>query len=94
MTRQNRQNPVSGAKRAMNGRGNARTLFARAFHATRTPRSPAYREGVLVALRFRLGELAAIRCPYAAGTAEADAFHSGVDEGHAIARRELKEKAR
>jgi len=94
MTRQNQQNPVSGAKRTMSGRGDARTLFARAFHATRTPRSSAYREGVLVALRFRLGELPAIRCPFAAGTAEADAFHAGADEGHAIARRELKEKAR
>ena len=74
-------------------RGDARTLFARAFHATRTPRSPAYREGVLVALRFRLGELPAIRCPYPAGTAEADAFHAGADEGHAIARNALKEVA-
>ena len=75
-------------------RGDARTLFARAFPTTRTPGSPAYREGVLVALRYRLGELPAIRCPYAVGTAEADAFHAGADEGHAIVRRELKEKAR
>jgi len=85
-----RQNPVRGEKRAMNGRGDARTLFARAFHATRTPRSPAYREGVLVALRFRLGELPA---PYPAGTEKADAFHAGADKGHAIARNALKEAA-
>jgi len=72
-------------------RGDARALFARAFHATRTPRSSAYREGVLVALRFRLGELPAIRCPYAVGSAEADAFHAGADEGREIARNALKE---
>jgi len=67
------------------------TLFDQAFPATRTPRSRAYREGVLVALRFRLGELPAIRCPYAMGSAKADAFRAGIEEGHAIARRELQE---
>lgn len=74
-------------------RGRAQSLFTRAFPATRAPRSPAYRDGVLVALRFRLGDVAGIHCPYPPGTAEADAFHAGVDEGCAIARNSMKEAA-
>ncbi len=64
----------------------AADLFAAVFHPNREPRSEAYRAGCLAALRVRLGELARVRCPYRLGTAEADAFHAGVAEGHARAR--------
>ena len=65
-------------------RPNAQAVFDRAFHPFRDPRSEAYRAGVMSALRYRL-ESACIACPYAAGSAEFDAFHAGLDEGHARA---------
>ncbi len=66
---------------------NAMEIFSEAFHATRTPRSQAYREGVMAALRYRTGETDRMACcPYTVGTAEADAWFSGVEEGHALYR--------
>lgn len=62
-------------------------LFEAAFHPYREPRSKAYRQGCLAALSFHFGEVEHIRCPYSPGTAKADAFYFGVQEGHAIARR-------
>ena len=69
----------------------AQTIFDNAFPATREPRSEAYKAGVLAAIRFRLGEQPGIEHPFQPGTAEADAFHSGIDEGHAIVRQALLE---
>lgn len=46
-----------------------------------TPHSAAYRSGMLAALRYRLQGVH-IDIPYRPGTAEADAFFSGVDRGH------------
>ena len=66
----------------------ATSLFEAAFHPHRDPRSDAYKAGVLAALRFRLNEAERVHCPYPPGTAEADAFFSGVQEGHALAREE------
>lgn len=50
---------------------------------TRTPRSGAYQLGVRSLLEHR-ARLARLACPYRAGTAEFDAFYSGVDEGNTI----------
>lgn len=56
-------------------------LYERAFSAPRDPRSGAYKAGVLAALRFR--EIhAPMRCPWPIGSAEADAWYSGTEEGH------------
>lgn len=46
-------------------------------------KSPEYRQGIEAALKFRF-EGARIECPFPAATAQADAFHAAVEEGHAI----------
>jgi hypothetical protein len=61
-------------------------LLAQAFQQPRDPRSPEYRADVLAALRLRLGDSAHVVCPYGLGTAQADAWFSGTDEGHALGR--------
>ncbi len=68
----------------------AADLFAAIFHPHREPRSEAYRAGCLAALRYRLGEVEHIECPYPAGTAEADAFHAGTAEGHTRGREAME----
>ncbi len=60
----------------------AASLFEVAFHPNREPRSEAYKAGVLAAMKLRLGEAASINCSYPPGSAERDAFYSGVSEGH------------
>jgi hypothetical protein len=58
-------------------------LFNAAFNMPRDPRSAEYKAGVRAVLRYRaMGEC--IRCPHPMGTAQADAFYSGTDEGHRI----------
>ncbi len=64
----------------------AQTLYENAFHAYREPRSKAYRDGALVAIQYRLGETHRITTPFEPGTPDADAWHAGTEEGHAIAR--------
>ena len=66
--------------------GTAEKLLVEAFSTTRDPRSVEYKEGLLVALKFRLKEITRVQCPYLAGTAQADAWFSGADEGHKIGR--------
>ena len=61
-------------------------LFSAAFSASRDPRSGEYMDGTRAALAYRL-EGARIGQPYQVGTAAADAFASGIAEGHAIWRR-------
>lgn len=61
----------------------AHALFEGAFSRQREPRSREYKNGVLAALRFRLNN-GPIKCPYKSGTADADAYHAGIDEGHRI----------
>lgn len=63
-----------GAKRAV-------ALFTEAFSAVRDPRSEEYKAGTLAALMFRCTG-AKIQLPYPVGTAAADAFFAGADEGH------------
>jgi len=61
-----------------------------AFDRPRDPRSDEYKAGVRASLNFRInGEHTAN--PYKPGTAQSDAFFSGVDEGHSIFR-DLKYK--
>jgi len=73
-------------------------IVAEAFARPRDPRSEAYKAGVLAAVVYRLGRIdGAIEpgargepCPYTPGTAEADAFLAGCDEGHRLAREARK----
>lgn len=64
----------------------AEELFTAAFNQPRDPRSSAYKQGVLAALKFRIDGR---RIPklYDPGTAEDDAYYAGQAEGHAIWRR-------
>lgn len=61
-------------------------LLLKAFNEARPPRSPAYRQGVEAKLERHFGQRPALACPYAQGSAEFDAFFSGVDEGNLILR--------
>ncbi|MYM72143.1 MULTISPECIES: hypothetical protein [Duganella] len=67
-------------------------LFAAAFSQPRDPRSAAYKQGVLAALKFRIDGR---RIPklYDPATAEDDAYYAGQAEGHAIWRRAQAESA-
>jgi len=58
-------------------------LFDAAFNTARDPRSNEYKAGVRAVLNYRY-KGGGIRCPHAMGTAQADAFYSGVDEGHRL----------
>lgn len=62
----------------------AEKVFQEAFGKARDPRSSEYKLGVLVCLQVRLDGAVGVRCPYQQGTAEADAFWSGVEEGKAL----------
>lgn len=64
----------------------AAELFAEAFGKPRDPRSHAYKQGVLAALKFRIDSRRIARL-YEPGSAEDDAFYAGIAEGHAIWRR-------
>lgn len=63
----------------------ARMIYEEAFgpDAVRTPRSAAYKQGALDALMFSAGDIPAVKCPHAPGSAEYDAYFAGVGEGHA-----------
>lgn len=63
-------------------------IFEAAFHPARDPRSEEYKAGVIAALSFRIAGQK-IPQPYALGTAQADAFYAGIDEGHRRWRAEL-----
>jgi len=61
----------------------AQHIFNSAFNRPRDPRSAEYKAGVLAALRYRI-EGVKIKQVYRPGTASADAFYSGLDEGHRL----------
>lgn len=73
----------------MTGKDRAEEFFQAAFSKRRTPRSEAYKTGVKAAL-FRKAQCVPCRCPYEVGTAEADAWFSGLEEGHSLWREEEK----
>lgn len=58
-------------------------LVAQAFSTQRDPRSPEYKAGVRAALNYRLNGKR-ISLPFRIGSAAADAYFSGTDEGHRI----------
>ena len=62
----------------------AQAVFDKAFTQGREPRSDAYKLGVLNCLRTRVDGEPAKKCPFPLGTAEADAYQSGVNEGRAL----------
>lgn len=64
----------------------ATEIFEAAFSTPRDKRSEEYKAGVLAALRFRLQEADGIPCGYETGTASADAYFAGCDEGHRLVR--------
>jgi len=72
-------------KHQQDSQDQVQTLYRAAFDKPRDPRSNAYKSGALAALRFRCNGVRVV-CPYHVATAEADAFHAGCDEGHAIFR--------
>jgi hypothetical protein len=62
-------------------------LLFTAFSTPRTPRSPEYKAGALALLRFKCGLAERCEeCPHPHGTAAADAWYSGLREGHSIFR--------
>lgn len=58
-------------------------LYQTAFYNGRTPRSQEYKAGARMALEHRI-ERKDIEPPYQAGTAAADAFFAGIEEGKNI----------
>lgn len=75
----------------MTKKSKAEELFGAAFSVPRDPRSQAYKDGVLAALRYRYEGLSVkAQNPYSIGTAECDAFFSGIDEGNRIFRDQEK----
>lgn len=71
-----------GAVRSM--KCSASELFEQQFSKPRTPRSPEYKAGVLAHMKYRMKESDDCKCPYAEGTASADAWWSGVTESWLI----------
>lgn len=61
-------------------------LMTEAFNLPRDLRSPEYKAGVRAALTYRI-EGEKIVCPHQVGTAAADAWLTGADEGHSLWRR-------
>ncbi|MDM5176575.1 hypothetical protein PO883_05115 [Massilia sp. DJPM01] len=58
-------------------------LFQTAFYNGRTPRSQEYKAGARMALEHRI-ERKDFDMPYQAGTAAADAYFAGIEEGKTI----------
>lgn len=69
----------------------ADAVMKAAFYPGRPPRSAAYRAGVRDILLKRLDGFQDIAFPYRMGSAEADAYLSGMDEGLRIAKELLEE---
>ena len=67
-------------------------IFDEAFSKPRDPRSDEYRHGVIDILKFRLREANEVfgKHQYKLGTAQADAYFAGCDEGHRLAREYLE----
>jgi len=67
-------------------------IFDAAFAKPRDQRSDEYRHGVIDILKYRLGEANKVfgKKQYVLGTARADAYFAGCDEGHRLAREYLE----
>lgn len=76
---------MSPAPRVSATKSVAQRLFNQAFGIAREPKSAEYKAGALAALRHRSGEEQTMqKCPHQLGTAQADAWHAGVDEARSI----------
>lgn len=73
--------------------GKAIEIFEVAFSTPRDSRSEEYKSGVLDVLRFRLHETDSLQCRYEIGTARADAYLAGCDEGHRLASKYIERVA-
>jgi hypothetical protein len=62
----------------------AQELFDQAFNVPRERRSEQYKQGCLCILRLKMGEYRSAPCPYPAGSAYADAWLFGAEEGRRI----------
>ena len=67
-------------------------LMRKAFDVPREARSQQYMQGVRAILELKLSGNPLPAAPYALGTCQADAYFSGQDEGHTIARAKLAEQ--
>ena len=76
-TRTPKQSPVLAAALSVD------SLYQTAFYNGRTPRSQEYKAGARMALEHRI-ERKDFDMPYQVGTAAADAFFAGVEEGKTI----------
>lgn len=65
-------------------------IFRAAFEGPRDFRSDEYKNGVIDVLRVHLAEVPEVRCGYRIGSAQADAYFAGCDEGHRRAREYLE----
>ena len=63
----------------------AQKIFDSVFNDYHRPTSEAYRRGALEAIEVRLVGAPTPSCPYTPGTAEADAYLAGVEEGNDVA---------
>ena len=69
----------------MDARPLAQEVFNTAFGKPRNARSDEYKLGVLNCLKVRLDGARNVTCPYPEGSAQADAYYAGVDEGRSLA---------
>lgn len=69
----------------------AERLFNAAFDIPRNPRSDEYKAGARAVLDYRVSRIR-ISCPHLPGSAQFDAYHAGVTEGHQIWRAYTEEK--
>ena len=58
-------------------------LMQQTFGRARDPRSDEYKAGCRALLECKAFKKQ-IKCPYPMGTAQADAFYAGTDEGHGV----------
>jgi len=68
----------------MNNEPLAQQVFDIAFRKARDERSAEYKLGVLNCLKVRLDGEKNLSCPYPTGSAQADAYFAGIDEGRAL----------
>lgn len=69
-------------------------IMAQLFHPSRyrTPRSDEYKAGIRAVLEYRIHGVCMTPPPWQVGTAQADAYFAGTDEGHRVWR-SLREDA-
>lgn len=69
----------------------AKQIYDKAFSSARSPRSEAYKAGVLDTLTFKETG-SSLKSPFQPGTAESDAWFAGNSEGHCLWREYQEEQ--